>query len=94
MAHPCTAEHLEFDEGNEGHVTKHGISVSELMQVFAGDPLWSRNVRGHTAAWRMIGRTAGGRAVVAVVVYDEGRRSVRPVSARECEPHEVAKWLS
>ena len=84
---------MELDGGNEEHVTRHGVSVSELMQVFEGDPLWARNKRGRTGAWLMLGRTRGGRPVVAVVMYDCERRSVRPITARECDAYEVSKWL-
>jgi uncharacterized DUF497 family protein len=93
LSHPGHADWLEIDEENEEHVTAHGISPAELMQVFDGDPLWARNKKGRAGLWLMIGRTRGGRAIVAAVVYDQHRQSVRPITARDCERHEVARWL-
>lgn len=92
MAHPSEADWIEFDDGNESHCAGHGVTPSELTQVFENDPLWARNKKGRTAAWLMVGRTLGGRAIVAAVEYDEIRSAVRPITARECESHEISLW--
>ncbi len=94
MAHPSEAEFVEFDDANEAHLALKSVSPLELMQVFRNDPLWAANKRNRTAAWLMIGRTDGGRAIVAAVIYNEVRSSVRPITARTCTPAEESKWLS
>lgn len=92
MGHPQFAEHIEFDDANEAHLARHGVTPTELQQVLDGDPLWAKNKNGMTAAWRMVGRTLGGRALVAAVMYDEARSSVRPITARSCTSAEVTRW--
>lgn len=93
MGSPADAEFLEFDEGNEEHATAKGVSVDELQQVFENRPRWLPNKKGRTATYLMVGRTKGGRPIVAAVIYDEIRRTVRPITSRRCEDHEVKKWL-
>jgi uncharacterized DUF497 family protein len=93
MESPADAEFLEIDEGNEEHVTAHGVSVMELQQVFGNGPRWVPNKKGRTATFLMVGRTNGERPIVAAVIYDEIRRVVRPITSRRCEDHEVKKWL-
>jgi len=90
---PADAEFLEIDERNELHITKHGITAAELEQVFENYPVWAPNRRGRTATYLMVGRTFGGRPVIAAVFYDEMRRVVRPISVRECTQAEINKWL-
>lgn len=92
MVHPSDADWLEFDEANEAHLATHQVRASELMEVFASSPLWARNKKGRTAAWLMVGRTRGGRPLVAMVIHDARRRSVRPVTARTCTVSEVRRW--
>ncbi|SDO72391.1 Ribonuclease toxin, BrnT, of type II toxin-antitoxin system [Pedococcus dokdonensis] len=92
MSHPSQAEWLDIDEFNEAHIAEHHVSPTELYQVMSDEPLWSRNKNGMTAEWRMIGRTYGGRPIVAAVKYDESRGCIRPITARECTAAEVTKW--
>lgn len=92
MNHPSRAAVVEFDEANEGHLARHAVTPDELMQVLDNEPLWARNKNGRTAQWRVIGRTYGGRPIVAAVLFDEARDVLRPITARTCEPAEVARW--
>jgi len=92
VAHPEDAEWVEFDEENEEHIAQHHVTPEEVFQVFEDDPLWAKNKKNMAAVWLMIGRTHGGRPLVVAVTYDEIRRCVRPVTARTCEQHEVARW--
>ncbi len=92
MGHPEDAELVEFDDDNEAHLATHHVSPAEVVQVFNADPLWAPNVRGRTAEWLMIGRTRGGRPLVAAVIYDEVRAVLRPITARTCDGDEVSKW--
>lgn len=70
---------VEIDDHNETHVTRHGISLAEVVQVFANDPDVRRNRAGtHVAR----GRTNGGRRVLIPFV-DKGDGRVRPIAAWE-----------
>lgn len=40
---------VEFDEHNEEHATRHGVSLVEIVQVFANAPEVRRNRRGRAA---------------------------------------------
>jgi uncharacterized DUF497 family protein len=93
MGSPTDAEFLDIDERNELHITNKGVSVNELEQVFENYPRWVPNKKGRTGTYLMVGRTNGGRAIIAAVIYDEIRRAVRPVTSRQCKDHEVKKWL-
>jgi uncharacterized DUF497 family protein len=92
VPHPSDAEWVEIDDQNEGHLARHSVSAAEIVQVFSGDPKWARNKKGMAGIWLMVGRTWGGRPIVAVVVYDETRQCVRPITARACGRHEVTRW--
>ncbi len=92
MGHPEDAEMVEFDDSNEAHMARHGVTPLEVLQVFNGDPLWAPNVKGRAADWLMIGRTRGGRALVVAVTYDDVRAALRPITARTCDRDEVVRW--
>ena len=92
MGSPLDAELLEIDDRNELHVTAHGVSVVELEQVFEGNPRWVPNKKGRTGNFLMVGRTNGNRPVTAAVVYDDIRRTVRPISARRSTDEEITRW--
>ncbi|MDQ3886928.1 MAG: hypothetical protein M3308_07990 [Actinomycetota bacterium] len=68
--------------GNTEHVTCHGVSPDEIMQVFANKPRISRNRDNRSAGYSAFGRTDGGRPV-RVNRYDPANRSARPISAWE-----------
>ena len=89
---PLDAELLEIDDGNELHVTAHGVSVVEVEQVFEDDPLWVPNKKGRTGNYLMVGRTNGNRPVTTAVVYDDIRRTVRPITAYESTDAEITRW--
>jgi uncharacterized DUF497 family protein len=92
LRHPDNAEFLDFDDNNETHLAVHAVSAVELLQVFMDEPLWAQNKKGRTGVWLMVGRTHGGRPLVAAVIFDENRNCVRPITARTCTEAEVAKW--
>lgn len=41
-------EGTEWDDGNLGHATAHGISAAEIDQVIANGPVYRRNKRGRS----------------------------------------------
>jgi uncharacterized DUF497 family protein len=93
MGSPADAEFLEVDERNELHITRHGVTVVELEQVFENYPRWVPNKKGRTATYLMVGWTLGRRPVMTAVIYDDVRRAVRPISVRECTKPEIDRWL-
>lgn len=91
---PDDAEWIEIDDRNEEHLAAHQVTAAEVAQVWLNGPVWARNVKGRTGTWRMVGKTDGGRPIVAAVVFDEVRLSLRPITARTCEPEEVVRWFA
>lgn len=73
---------IEVDEDNEEHLTRHGVTVTEVYQVLAGDPDVRRNRKQRTATHVAIGTTAGGRRLI-VPFIDKGGGTVRPITAWE-----------
>lgn len=75
-------EAVEIDEGNEEHLTRHGVSAAEVYQALTGDPEVRRNRGQRTATHLAMGRTTGGRRLVVAFV-DQGGGTVRPITAWE-----------
>ena len=78
------AENLNFDwdRGNTGHIAGHGITTSEVEEVFANDPadIGFETVEGE-GRWTVIGHTDSLR--VLVVVWTMRGSDVRPITAFE-----------
>ncbi len=70
-------------DGNTGHATCHGVSVDEILQVFANQPQIRRNRKNRSAVYSAFGRTDGGRRIRVNFRYDLASRSARPISAGE-----------
>jgi hypothetical protein len=75
-------EQVDLD-GNTEHATRHGVSIDEIIQVFANTPRISRNRNHRSAGYSAFGRTDGGRPIRVNFRYDPARRSARPISAWE-----------
>ena len=73
---------IEIDDGNEEHLTRHGISLAEVQQVLAGDPDIRRNRKDRAGTHVALGQTNGGRRVVVPLV-DKGNGRIRPITAWE-----------
>jgi hypothetical protein len=43
---PWDADDLEFDEVNEAHLARHGISATEVTQVWLSKPVYVPNKKG------------------------------------------------
>jgi uncharacterized DUF497 family protein len=74
-------DQIQIDDRNETHVTAHGISVEEVVQVFSNDPIVRRNRRDRRAEFTATGTTNGGRPVKIAFDYSAG--TARPVTAWE-----------
>lgn len=90
---PWFSEHTDFDDANEEHIARHRVRPDEVLSVQESEPLWRPNKKSGTGEWQMIGWTSAGRALIVVVQWDEVRRSIRPITARDCTEAEVARWL-
>ena len=90
--HPRDAEDLEFDEDNEAHLARHGITVTEVTQVWWNQPLYVPNKAGLTAAWLMLGDTSGGRSLTVAVVTLETFSRLRPITGWNSTAGELTRW--
>ncbi|MHB1536520.1 MAG: hypothetical protein ACYC1D_18295, partial [Acidimicrobiales bacterium] len=70
-------EAVEWDQSNEAHATRHGVSMAEIEQVLAARPVFRPDRRGN-GDFLTEGATDGGRRVRVVVAYDHARRVLRP----------------
>lgn len=75
-------EAVEWDEHNEAHATRHGVSVGEIDQVLAGGAIFRPDRRG-SGDFLAEGVTNGGRRLRVVVAHDPVRRVLRPITAWE-----------
>lgn len=71
---------MEWDESNEAHATRHGVSVAEIEQVLAAGPVFRSDRRG-SGDYLAEGVTDGGRRVRVVVAHDPARLVLRPITA-------------
>ena len=66
VLHPADADDLEFDEVNEAHLARRGISVTEVTQVWLDGPVYVPNKKV-TGSWGVgFPRNLGGEAVRVV----------------------------
>lgn len=65
---------IEFDDGNIEHATRHGITVAEIVGVFASAPIIRRNRGGRAADYHAVAR-----GIRVNVLYRPG--VARPISA-------------
>jgi uncharacterized DUF497 family protein len=83
---------FEWDDGNRSKCQKHGVSLSEIEQVFRHDPLILSDRTGSTETrFNAVGVTSRKRHVFVVFTLrenDEGRL-IRPISARYMHRKEV-----
>lgn len=89
---PWEADDLEFDDVNEAHLALHGISVTEVAQVWLSRPVYVPNKKGLTAAWLMLGDTLGGRSLTVAVVTMEEVRRLRPITGWNSTAGELTRW--
>ncbi len=73
---------IEIDDGNEVHLTRHGVSLAEVEQVFSNDPDIRHNRKNRASTHVALGATDGGRRVL-IPFIDHGAGRVRPIAAWE-----------
>jgi uncharacterized DUF497 family protein len=74
-------DEITIDDANEAHVTRHGVTVAEIHQVFSNGPTVRRNRRTGTADYLATGTTDGGRKITVAFDYAAATRTVRPIAA-------------
>jgi uncharacterized DUF497 family protein len=90
---PWNAEAFEWDDGNEGELAAHGVTPIEVEDLFVKGPVWIPNKRHRPGDWKMVGYTPGGRALTVVVVWNDARLSLRPVTGWDCTASETTRYL-
>lgn len=75
---------FEWDEGNEAHLARHGVTPPEAEEIFFGRLYLKRSRRGR---YLVLGRSGGGRYLALIVERREGGR-VRVVTARDMSERE------
>lgn len=92
--HPRDATGFEWDDENLGHLARHGIRQYEAEEVFFNGPVWTRNTGKHSADYRMMGWTDGGRALKLFVTANDQTRDMRIITGWDIEPSDYDKYLA
>ena len=85
-------QRLRFDDQNEEHIARHGVTIGEIEQVWLDEPLYFPNRRGRHAAYLMIGRTYGGRLLTVPLAGDRTVGDFRPITAWDSTPADIARY--
>jgi uncharacterized DUF497 family protein len=72
---------LSWDDENEAHMAKHGVTPREVNQMVENPHLLVRNRKHKRARLLMIGRTHGGRALCVPLAKTPEDHVWRPVTA-------------
>jgi uncharacterized DUF497 family protein len=87
---------FDWDEGNRAKCLKHGVSIAEIEALLRSEPHVAPDPRHSAAEDRFIavGRNAQGRALFVAFTFRtrDGKRLIRPVSARYMHRKEVASY--
>jgi len=91
-------DHIEFDwdAGNAAKCQKHGLSIAEIEGLFANDPLVVLDHVHSVVEERLLamGVGPGGRMMFVgfTIRFRDGRRLVRPVTARYMRKKEYLRY--
>lgn len=89
---------FDWDEGNEAKCRKHGVSLAEIEVLLLTSPAIAPDVRHSADEDRFIavGRNEAGRAmfVAFTIRARDGRRLLRPVSARYMHAEESERYAA
>ena len=87
---------FDWDSGNRAKCQKHGVSIEQVESVFLGSPRIAPDPKHSSAEDRLIavGRTSAGRPVFVAFTLrvKDGRRLIRPVTARYMHAKEIAAY--
>lgn len=90
--HPSQASGIQWDDGNERELARHGILLLDVLQVFANDPAWARNKNNRSGQFKMIGRNDGGRRLTIVVLMAPDSNLARPITGWSSTPGEITRY--
>ena len=87
---------FDWDPGNRAKCQKHGVSITQIEALFIREPRIAPDLKHSTDEDRLIavGRTTNGRPLfVAFTIREkDGRRLIRPVTARYMHTKEVQAY--
>ncbi|MGO9075462.1 MAG: BrnT family toxin [Terriglobales bacterium] len=87
---------FDWDDGNRSKCQKHGVSVAEIEALFMQGPRVAPDPKHSADEDRLIavGNTGTGRRlfVAFTMPIKEGRRLIRPVTARYMHAREIAAY--
>jgi hypothetical protein len=93
---PKAVAGFEWDEGNLEKCQKHGASIGEIEALLNSDPRVAPDLKHSAEEDRFIavGRTAAGRPLFVAFMFrmKNGKRFVRPVSARYMHRKEIERY--
>jgi uncharacterized DUF497 family protein len=92
--HPAYAAEFVWDAENEGHLARHGITPSEVVQVFFNGPVWIPNRKDRAGDWKMVGWTNGRRALTVIIMVIPQTEAVRVITGWDAATGDVARYLS
>ena len=82
---------LEWDDENEGHLARHGVTPEEVEEVLFFNPVVRRTRQGRYLAFN---QTLAGRHLLVVFAYLRDQLA-RPITARDMDQKErrtYGKW--
>lgn len=77
---------FDWDAGNLGKNSKHGVDNREAEEVFFNQPLFVTPDEGHSGAeirWRALGRTDADRRLTVIFTLRKSGTLLRVISARD-----------
>lgn len=92
--HPRDATGFEWNDENVGHLAAHHITQDEAEEVFFNGVVWARNTGQHSADYRMMGWTDGGRSLKLIVTVDSETRNMRIITGWDIEKKDYDKYLA
>jgi len=72
---------LIWDEQNEEHIAKHGVTPREVNQMVENPHIFVRNRRHRRGQLLMIGSTHGGRVLTVALAKAKSKDAWRPTTA-------------
>ena len=77
-----TVPHFEWDDGNIGHLARHGITRAEAQDAVLDPGAIMLEIQaGDEERVKVVGATAGGKIVV--IVFTLRGEAIRPITAYE-----------
>jgi uncharacterized DUF497 family protein len=90
------ASGFDWDDGNRSKCQKHGVSPAEIEALFLHGPGVAPDPKHSAAEDRLIavGKTVSGRPLFVAFTMrtKDGRRLIRPVTARYMRAREIAAY--